>query len=390
MISINPQLSQFEVLVIIAMSTATQQPPPSDNLILVNSFYGTGATACWYLTCLSCFISWTLHPRKRKSDAITSDFIALVTFPTVASAHLITQIRSWPSESSVDDETLLQMRASLAASLIITETYYSLCIILLLPALFVRTPKRLCLLALTGIFCVLSETYLYFAIPSIHHAPGVFERSFIVDSFPLLVLILVLVSVLVGFLLVYMYLLFRKSLPEPIAEPPPGPDSDTEDDFGLANKHPQVVGLTYWAMPFMFLSLGCSWLLPILDLLVKIYREKKTIWTGRRSFVDEFFPRTEASIMDLDQAVALLAGMSILGFSLHSAADARYKRWWAEEKERREETARQRMQRRETREELRRHLIAIRSGHGPDEENIELQNWRRAASTAQPRSSSAS
>lgn len=181
---------------------------------------------------------------------------------------------------------------------------------------FVRTPKRLWLLALTGIFCVLSETYLYFAIPSIRHAPGVFERSFIVDSLLLLVLILVLVSNLFGFLLVYMYLLFRKSWPEPIAELPPGPDSNTNDDFGLADKHLQALGLTYSAMPFMFLLLGCSCSLPILDLLVIIYRETKTTWTGRRSFVDEFFPRTETSIKDLDQTVALLAGMSVLGFSL--------------------------------------------------------------------------
>jgi hypothetical protein len=123
------------------MSTTVQQSSPSDSLALVNSFYGPGATACWYLTCLSSLISWTLHPKKRTADAITNDFIVLATFPTVASAHLITQIRSWPSELSVDDETLEQMRASLAASLIITETYLSLCIILILPGLFGRTSQ---------------------------------------------------------------------------------------------------------------------------------------------------------------------------------------------------------------------------------------------------------
>jgi hypothetical protein len=373
------------------MSTAVQESSPSDSLALVNSFYGPGATACWYLTCLSSLISWTLHPKKRMADAITNEFIALATFPTVASAHLITQIRSWPSESSVNDETLEQMRASLAASLIITETYLSLCIILILPGLFGRTPKRLCLLAVTGIFCVLSETYLYFALPSIRNAPGVFERSFIIDSLPLLVLILVLVSVLAGLLLLYIYVLIRRIRPQPIAEPPPGADSDTEDIYELANRPQPPLILSHLALPFMALSFVLSGSSPALDLLslqslVKIYGEKKTIWTGRRSFLDEFFPRTEASITDLDQAVALLAGMTILGFSLYSTADALYKRWWAEEKERREGIARQEIHWREMRESFRRHRIAIESGQRLNEEDIELPDRRRVASTRQPRS----
>jgi hypothetical protein len=37
--------------------------------------------------------------------------------------------------------------------------------------------------------------------------------------------------------------------------------------------------------------------------------------------VEEFFRQTESAIMDLDQAVALLAGMTVLGFSLYSAAE---------------------------------------------------------------------
>jgi hypothetical protein len=234
----------------------------------------------------------------------------------------------------VNHETLDQMRASLAASLIITETYLSLCIILILPGIFGRTPKRLCLLAVTGVFCILSETYLYFALPSIRNAPGVFERSFIIDSLPLLVLILVLVSVLVGLLLTYIYLLFGTSRPEPIVESAPGAESDTEDDYGPANRPRREVLLSTLSLPSAFLLLAVLWSSPTLDLilsLIKIYREKRPIWTGRQSFIDEFFPRTEASIMDLDQAVALLAGMAVLGFSLYSTADAHYKRWRAEE-----------------------------------------------------------
>jgi hypothetical protein len=81
-------------------------PSTFDSLALVSSFYGPGATACWYLTCLSCLISWTIHPKKQKTDSITSDFIAAVTFPTVAAAHLIAQVQNYPDQASLGDGIL--------------------------------------------------------------------------------------------------------------------------------------------------------------------------------------------------------------------------------------------------------------------------------------------
>lgn len=288
------------------MSNASQAPAPSDSLALVNSFYGPGATACWYLTCLACLISWTIHPRKRIKDSITNDMIALIIFPTVASAHLITQVRSWPPSSIIDDKTRVQMLASLAASLIIIETYLFLCVVLLSPGLLARVPRRLSLLGTTGIFCVASETYLYFSLPETRHASGVFERSFIIDSLPILVMVLVLASTLLALLLAYIYFLVGKFRPLP-------DDEALEDEFGLANKPRQSQFLTFLASPVMFVSFLISSAPEVLDL--------SKPWTGRHSFLEEFFPRTESSIMDLDQAVALFAGLAVLGFSLYSAAD---------------------------------------------------------------------
>jgi hypothetical protein len=97
------------------------------------------------------------------------------------------------------------------------------------------------------------------------------------------------------------------------------------------------------------------------------------ILTGRRSLVDEFFPRTEASIKDLDQAVALLAGMTVLGFGLYNTADARYKKWWLQEETRLEEAVRRRSLWLEMREVWRRDRIAIHSGQIWDEENIGME-----------------
>jgi hypothetical protein len=43
--------------------------------------------------------------------------------------------------------------------------------------------------------------------------------------------------------------------------------------------------------------------------LIKIFREKRAIRTGRQKFLGEFFPRTEVGVVDLDQAVVLFAEM---------------------------------------------------------------------------------
>ncbi|KAE9368007.1 hypothetical protein N431DRAFT_514697 [Stipitochalara longipes BDJ] len=225
------------------MSASTQQPRLSDSLALVNSFYGPGATACWYLTWFSSLITKTIHPTKRTVDDITSDVIAIVTFPAVASAHMLTQIQIWPSETSLN-------------------------------------------------------------------APGIFERTFIIDSLALLILILISASILVGLLLVYLCVLFSRSWPKPVAVPLSTENIENQAR-GLKTDHDYV--LPHYTTYLLYLSR---------------FIERNPIWTERWSFFDDFFPKTEANIMDLDQVVALLAGMTVLGFSLYSAADARYKRWW--------------------------------------------------------------
>jgi hypothetical protein len=68
-----------------------------DTYTVVSSLYGPGATGYWYLTGLSSLASRTMIPEKRISGSIDSDFIALLTFPTVAAGHLITQVHPYPA-----------------------------------------------------------------------------------------------------------------------------------------------------------------------------------------------------------------------------------------------------------------------------------------------------
>ncbi|KAE9376002.1 hypothetical protein N431DRAFT_454589 [Stipitochalara longipes BDJ] len=242
---------------------STLNPSTFDSLALVNSFYGPGATACWYLTCLSCLISWTLQPKKQTSDSITSDFIALVTFPTVAAAHLIPQVQNYPSQSSLEDQLSKQIHASMSASLTITETSLSLCIIIL-------TFKR----------------------------------------------------------------------PQPCAEPLADADPEVLNVYRVANKEhdeqKNIHRISFLAILFLPLSLISD-----LDLVPSLSPSMaRMIPTTGRSLVHEFFPETDTGIVELDQAVALLAGMTVLGFSLYSTADGLYKAWWEKERMARESAAR--------------------------------------------------
>jgi hypothetical protein len=227
-------------------------PSTFDSLALVSSFYGPGATACWYLTCLSCLISWTIHPKKQKTDSITSDFIAAVTFPTVAAAHLIAQVQNYPDQASLGDRILQQDNASLSASLTINKTYLAICTVLLVPTGLRSSVKRICLLAVT-------ETYLFFAVPSARDALGAFPRSFIIGSLehPLLVGALVLVSVLVGILLSFLYLVFDYSRLPPVVRPPPDAEPELieiSNQVALMKNTAAMTRMTYLALPFNFLG----------------------------------------------------------------------------------------------------------------------------------------
>jgi hypothetical protein len=307
--------------------TSTNSSTP-DSLALVNSFYGPGATACWYLTCLSCLVSWSLHPKKRESDSVTADFIALVTFPVVAAAHLISQVHDYPPQSSMDHEVLEQINAAISASLTIAETYLILCVILLVPNILIRSPKRILLLALTGIFCFATEAYLFFTIPSIRNVRGIFHRSFIIDSLPLLVMTLSIVVYLTGILFLFIYVVFICQRPPTLAEPAQGADPEVADTYHRTRTElhmAKVAFLTYLSLPFALISAGGS-VSPIL----------RDTTMQRMSLVNEFFPETNTGIMELDQAVALLTGMTVLGLSLYSAADQWYRDWWEVEKKRRD------------------------------------------------------
>jgi len=62
----------------------------------VPSFYGPGNFACWLLTVASVFVTWTLNPAHRRSDVLGADFIAMITYPTIAAIDAATKLTRYP------------------------------------------------------------------------------------------------------------------------------------------------------------------------------------------------------------------------------------------------------------------------------------------------------
>lgn len=68
-----------------------------DELDKVSSLYGVGTVTGWHLIIIGLLITWCFHPGKRRQDIISVDTIVVVTLPLVALGHLIHLMRDEPS-----------------------------------------------------------------------------------------------------------------------------------------------------------------------------------------------------------------------------------------------------------------------------------------------------
>ena len=272
-------------------SMSSTSAPHSNEYDLVSSFYGPGAVVGWYLTVLACLVSYCLHPRKRIRDSITADLLAVLTFPTVAAADLITQVRSYPREGA----TLAQYAASIKASLSVTEVFLRIDAILLLLAVKFRCMRRMCLLATVGLFCFSAEWYVILP-PS--------KRSVTVQNFD------TVFSINFGTLLYMSVLLLVCCVNSALA------DYSSPDAKWLS-----IIMLILGT----FVAFATGLLSGFMFGLLSQFRPRIRIVASR--IAHELIPKSNTSVKELDQAVAILAGASVLGFTLYSTADTYYKAW---------------------------------------------------------------
>jgi hypothetical protein len=180
---------------LLSTANASTLVSPPDAYSQVSSLYGPGTTTCWYLTVLSCLVSWTIHPRKRTSDSVDPDLIAMLMFPAVASGHLVVQAMSFATQPADHAATVpapthpdinyLQVARSIEASLNVTETSMAIMTIALIVSLFFRSVKRTVLIASVGLFSVCAENYFSGVLPNLRAAMDtmVLHRKFLTDCY---------------------------------------------------------------------------------------------------------------------------------------------------------------------------------------------------------------
>lgn len=296
----------------------------SNEYDLVSSFYGPGAVVGWYLTVLACLVSFSLHPRKRIRDSITVDLIAVLTFPAIAAADLITQVRSYPKEGTTSE----QNAASVEATLIVTETFLAIDVVLFLWALGFKCVRRPCLLATVGLFCFSTECYVYFS-PFDLGVGQRFDRPFWIDYGGILFSVMAELIICVICALGLVALFFSVHPHEPRAR-------TSEREVGATRKHWEqdfihsrnASALTGISFVFLPCTLGATTSLLFSEALVDLPTQfLPWIRTAASRIAHRLIPISNTSIKELDQAAALLAGATVLGFSLYSTADTYYQAW---------------------------------------------------------------
>ena len=281
---------------------------------------------------LACLVSWTIHPKKRRSGSVDSDFIAVLTFPAIAAAHLISQTYHYKLNAETlnqdEDESRAtpKLLAAVEASLNITETSLTVCVVLFLIAVGFRCVKRATFVALVGLFSFSAEIYLHVDCPLPHRNPAYLSRLFLIDFKNLIIAISVLLAILfiVTLSLATTFIIRRRHrFPLTGDDPDQYGVSEVQSDPFLESLYAALIkSLTFSVMPLALITSS----VPIVLTSLSISGPAGIQWirtTGSRLFRD-LFPLTNVSIKELDQAVALLAGATILGFSLYGAAEAHY------------------------------------------------------------------
>ncbi|KAL8689347.1 MAG: hypothetical protein Q9218_004964 [Villophora microphyllina] len=320
-----------------------------DPLELVSSFYGPGVVGCWYLTVLACIVSWTVHPVKRLAGSVDSDFIAVLTFPAVSAGHLIIQARHFPSrdDNTLDQIRIIKLAAALEAPLNVTETFLALSVVLLLIAVLRKCVRRALLVAVAGLFSFSSEIVLRTRELFLESSHAAFGRLYLVNYTWLLIVLCALLGALVMFALGVVSMFYAK---QPRRFNPRRPARTWMIPNQTTRQHPLAIEslnqIQSTSHPDDFVSSRSAWLLTPVSMvflpvsfiasLIPISTNAATfaldaphevlrwiIATASR-FYQDLWPRTGNSIEELDQAVAVLAGATVLCFSIYGAASAHY------------------------------------------------------------------
>ncbi|KAJ9663659.1 hypothetical protein H2198_000671 [Neophaeococcomyces mojaviensis] len=335
------------------MQETSHQPP--ERYAIVSSLYGPGTITCWYLTILSILVSWTLHPRKRISGSIDVDLIAMLTLPSVAAGHLISQVSMLMRKhdnslgSDIDVNQFPQSIAAIEAPFRVVESFMPISAILFLVAMWMFCLRRAISVAMVGLLCLATECYIHFSNLKelgIRYDPTkaqsddkpAFSRSFVADFTGLVIAILVTLAICaITASMTVTYMLHSQRVPQDQRVPQENGRAEqgrllvNPGTLREASEAERELRLSSWISLFFLVPSALLSIVPSAfnsTVFVSSYLTNTgrttTFWSRLKIFAGHFYPQSSNSFSDLDQAVSTAAGATILGFSIYSVASSYY------------------------------------------------------------------
>jgi hypothetical protein len=279
---------------------------------LVSSLYGPGTFWSWLIIVASVFISWTINPVTKRSDSITNDLIAALTLPVVAAADALYQLAKYDrpdrprlllSHSPED----IQLVAALEAPLAICEVYVVLAIFLHSAASRTYQWKRVGFVTVSTLLCFSPQLVIFFTYPDLPVSRSTFARPFLFNFVLALGFISGIMAIMTGVSIIrtVVVTVYRKAKP---------PSSEGQDLLKERRSR-----FEKWSN-----ILAAVLIASIISMVKYGFVGNTQYFAGRvlgyQTRIMRFTPKSNVSLTDLDQIVALAGGGITLLFSVYDAA----------------------------------------------------------------------
>ncbi|KAF1977727.1 hypothetical protein BU23DRAFT_499607 [Bimuria novae-zelandiae CBS 107.79] len=324
---------------------------PIDPYALVQSLYGPGTVTAWLLTLTSVFLTWTLNRHSRSKDTISLDFIAVLLFPVVASAHFMyrmTQLTVPMAQLITSKHRAdVQEMAALEAPLNICETFSIAALILVIPHFNGEMKwRRFLAVLVVGLVSWATENLLYASATAkgVEVSQATLSRPYAFLFMPIIAgswtFLAICITVALGIWVLVPIIRSRRS------EPPQNTThafrlnticgrTGAEAELAyretiLFQRHERLAReLSREAMAMRTLPVLTLFFLPMTfasTFFSMSFETNATYWTPkvpRKPSRFMFLPNSNVSIWELDQAVALTTGVIILLHAIWSAYKSR-------------------------------------------------------------------
>jgi len=305
----------YSISVIVLGGAASEIISATERFELVSSLYGPGNIICWFLLLASVLLSWTANPATARRDIITNDFIAVLTMPLVAVAHLLHQVLyRQPRAESLRHLLTSRYRddvrsvAAIEAPLAVCDTFIAWAALLLFLAMRRNQLKRKLAVFTVGLLCLPAELLLwrsgvpYGAANSSLTRPYLSQSNslaLVIGTWHLLILLVYIFEVAFGVLVSALYLGRHREVHESATESP-----------SLARKILWPGRVSSWMSAVSAAVIAAS------SIWIKYGSMYPSEW---RFHAFRFIPKSTVELSELDQVVAVLGGLTTLVFSAYDA-----------------------------------------------------------------------